>query len=87
MKPPNWAEVEKFCTIDGWAEVRRTSHVHYEKVLASGVVLRTHRSFASRKTMSPGRFKAVLRHQLRVTEDQFWTALVSGQPVDRTDAT
>lgn len=87
MRTPTWAEVETFCRIDGWSEIRRTSHVHYEKVLAGGVVLRTHRSFASRKTMSPGRFKAVLRYQLRVTEAQFWEALDSGQPVDRMDAT
>ena len=83
MRTPTWAQVERFCRVDGWREVRHTGHVHFEKVLADGTVLRTHRSFASRKTMSPGRFKAVLRYQLRVTEEQFWRALDTRKPVDR----
>lgn len=83
MRTPTWAQIEKFCRLDGWSEVRRTGHVHFEKVLADGTVLRTHRSFASRKTMSPGRFKAILRHQLLVTEEQFWATLDSGKPTDR----
>lgn len=58
----------------------------YEKVLADGTVLRTHRSFAGGKTMSPGRFKAILRNQLRVSEDDFWASLESGEPVDRPSA-
>jgi hypothetical protein len=33
--------------------------------------------------MSPGRFKAILRFQLLVTEEQFWRALETRQPVDR----
>jgi hypothetical protein len=33
--------------------------------------------------MSPGRFKAILRHQLRITEEQFWKALETGRPVER----
>jgi hypothetical protein len=57
--------------------------LHYEDVLANGTVLRTHRSFSSRKAMSPGRFQAILRHQLRVTEEQFWRALETRSPVER----
>lgn len=83
MRTPTWAQIERFCRIDGWHEVRRNDHVFYEKVLAEGVVLRTHRSFSSRKTMSPGRFKAILRYQLRVTEEQFWLALDTRRAVDR----
>ena len=83
MRTPTWAQVERFCRIDGWREVRRGGHVHFEKVLPDGTVLRTHRLFSSRKTMSPGRFKAILRYQLAVTEDQFWRALEGRQPVDR----
>ena len=83
MRTPTWAQVERFCRIDGWREVRRTGHVHFEKVLADGTVLRTHRSFASRKTMSPGRFRAIVRYQLRVTEEQFWLVLETRKPVDR----
>lgn len=83
MRTPTWGEVERFCRIDGWREVRRSGHVFYEKVLADGTMLRTHRSFASRKTMSPGRFRAILRHQLRVTEQEFWSALETNEPVER----
>lgn len=83
MRTPSWADVERFCRVDGWSEVRRSGHVFYEKVLADGTVLRTHRSFSSRKTMSPGRFKAILRYQLHVTEAQFREALETRKPVQR----
>ncbi len=83
MRTPTWAQVERFCRIDGWREERRTGHVFFEKVLSDGTVLRTHRSFSSRKAMSPGRFEAILRHQLVVTEEQFWQALDTRRPVDR----
>jgi len=83
VRTPTWAQVERFCRIDGWTEVRRTGHVHFEKVLPDGTVLRTHRSFASRKTMSSGRFRAVLRYQLSISEEQFWQALATRKPVDR----
>ncbi len=83
MRTPTWGEIERFCRIDGWRESRRTDHAFFEKVLADGTVLRTHRSFAGGKTMSPGRFKAILRNQLRVSEDDFWAALEAGEPVAR----
>jgi hypothetical protein len=86
VRTPTWDEIERFCRADRWREVRRSKHVFYEKVLADGTVLRTHRSFAGGKTMSPGRFKAILRNQLRVSEDDFWAALESGEPVDRPSA-
>ena len=83
MRTPTWAQIERFCRIDDWREVRRTGHVHFEKVLPDGTVLRTHRSFSSRKTMSPGRFVAILRYQLHVSEEQFWRVLETRKPVDR----
>lgn len=86
MRTPTWAQIERFCIVDGWSEVRRSGHVFFEKVLSDGTVLRTHRSFSSRKTMSPGRCKAILRYQLRVTEAQFWLALETRTPVDRSDS-
>ena len=86
MRTPTWAQVERFCVVDGWSEVRRSDHVFFEKVLPDGTVLRTHRSFSSRKTMSPGRFKAILRYQLLVTEEQFWQALETRRPVDRSES-
>lgn len=83
MRTPTWAQVERFCRIDGWREVRRGGHVFYEKVLENGVVLRTHRSLSSHKTMSPGRFKAILRYQLGVTEEELWQTLATRQTADR----
>ena len=83
MRTPTWGEIARFCRIDGWRESRRTGHVFFEKVLADGTVLRTHRSFSGGKTMSPGRFKAILRNQLQVTETDFWTALEKEEPVAR----
>lgn len=83
MRTPTWAQVERFCKIDGWTERRQSDHVFFEKVLPDGTVLRTHRSFSSRKTMSPGRFKAILRHQLRVTSGEFWRALETKRAVER----
>jgi hypothetical protein len=86
VKTPSWGQIERFCRIDGWREVRSTDHVFFEKALADGTVLRTHRSFASKKTMSPGRFKAILRNQLQVSVDDFWNALETAKPVDRPSA-
>jgi hypothetical protein len=83
VKTPSWGQVELFCRIDGWQEVRRTDHVFFEKTLADGTVLRTHRSLASGKTMSAGRFKAILRDQLRVSANDFWRALETGEAVPR----
>ena len=48
MKTPTWAQIERFCRIDGWVEARRSGHVFFEKVLVGGTVLQTHRSHASR---------------------------------------
>jgi hypothetical protein len=83
VRTPTWGEIERFCRIDGWRESRRTDHVFFEKVLADGTVLRSHRSFAGGKTMSPGRFKAILRNQLQVSEADFWAALDTKEPVAR----
>ena len=86
MKTPTWGEIERFCRIDGWQERRRTDHVFFEKTLSDGTVLRTHRSFAGKKTMSAGRFKALLRTQLQVSAEDFWRALETGEPVSRPSA-
>lgn len=82
-RPPTWREFERFLTIDGWSEIRRTGHVFYEKVLVNGEILQTHRSLASDKTMGMGRFRQILALQLRVSSAEFWTALVTGDPVPR----
>lgn len=75
MRTPTWARIERYCRKDGWVEVRRSGHLCFEKTLAGGTVLRTHRSFSSPKTISPGRLEAILHHQLHVTEAEFWKTL------------
>lgn len=82
-RTPSWDEIEQFCKIDGWTFVRSTGHEFWQKVLPSGGVLRTHTSFAGDKTMSPGRFGAILRKQLEVSKADFWHALQTGEPVVR----
>jgi len=83
LKSATWGQIEEFCRKDGWKQVRETTHTFFENVLADGTVLQTHRSFAKDKTMSPGRFKAILRLQLQVSEKQFWEVLRTGQPAKR----
>jgi hypothetical protein len=83
LKTPTWGETEEFCRKDGWRELRQSGHRFFQKILADGSVLETHTSFSSTKTMSPGRFRAILRDQLRVTEEQFWQVLQTGRPAQR----
>jgi hypothetical protein len=82
-RPPLWAEIEEFCTVDDWREVRVTGHRYFEKVLDSGEVLQTHTSLDRQGTMSQSRFSLILRTQLRVSRREFWTALETGDPVAR----
>ncbi|HEX5415840.1 MAG TPA: hypothetical protein VFZ25_09240 [Chloroflexota bacterium] len=87
MRTPTWREIEAFCRMDGWEPVRSTDHVFFRKVLADGTSLETHRSFADDKTMSAGRFMAILRVQLKVSPDDFWETLRTGRAAPRPGAT
>jgi hypothetical protein len=87
---PTWGDVEDFLAADGWRQVEkgerggsRSRHVFYEKTLADGRVLQTHISHSRQKTLSPGRFSSVLRHQLEVSRQQFWECIRAQRPVDR----
>jgi hypothetical protein len=82
VRTPDWSQLETFFRADGWTEVRRSNHVHWEKVLPHQT-LRSHRSFASDKTMSPGRFRSILSLQLKVSEEQFWETVRTGKPATR----
>jgi hypothetical protein len=83
VKTPTWREIEEFCQKDGWETIRATGHAFFRKVLPDGTVLETHRSFASDKTMSPGRFLAILRTQLRISQEAFWETPRTGRPAAR----
>ena len=83
MRTPTFDEIEAFLRIDGWSPDRSTGHDFYAKVLPDGETLRSHTSFAGKKTMSPGRFKTILADQLKVSEAEFWEVLRSKRPASR----
>jgi hypothetical protein len=75
VKTPTWDEFREFLRHDDWDEDRATGHDFFEKTLPDGEILRTHACRSGSKTMSPGRFKAILSDQLRVNEAEFWEVL------------
>ena len=75
MRTPSWDEFREFLRHDDWQEDRATGHDFYEKTLSDGEILRTHASRSGSKTMSPGRFKAILSDQLLLSEAEFWEVL------------
>jgi hypothetical protein len=83
VKTPSWDEILDFLKVDRWSEDRSTGHDFFEKALPDGEILRTHASRSGSKTISPGRFKAILSDQLRVSAAEFWNALRTRRPVTR----
>ncbi|MEK6719449.1 MAG: hypothetical protein AABZ33_02125 [Chloroflexota bacterium] len=75
MRTPTWDEFRAFLRYDDWHEDRATGHDFFEKTLPDGEILRTHASRSGSMTMSPGRFKAILSDQLRLSEGEFWDVL------------
>jgi len=75
LRTPSWDEFRDFLRHDDWAEDRATGHDFCEKTLSDGEILRTHASRSGSKTMSPGRFKAILSDQLLLDEAEFWEVL------------
>jgi hypothetical protein len=87
VKTPTWDEILEFPRLDRWTQVRATGHDFFEKTLPDGEILQTHASRSGNKSMSPGRFKAILADQLRVSESEFWDVLRSGKPAPRPSLT
>ena len=85
MKTPTWDEVREFLQHDRWSADRRrsTDHDYFTKTLLDGEILITKVSRSTSKTMSPGRFKAILSDQLRIGETQFWEVLRTQTPATR----
>lgn len=83
MRTPSWDEFREFLGYDDWEEDRASGHDFYEKVLPDGEILRTHASRSGSKTMSPGRFKAILSDQLGLSEAEFWEVLRTRSPAPR----
>lgn len=70
--PPRFRDLKRYLETHGWVLVRNTDHFYYQKVLADGTVLRTRVSHALHKEIPPGQWQAILKHQLKVTEAEFW---------------
>ena len=87
MRTPSWDEFRAFLSYDEWVEDRATGHDFFEKSLPDGEILRTHASRSGSKTMSPGRFKAILSDQLLLSEAEFWDVLRTKGPAPRPSPT
>jgi hypothetical protein len=82
VKTPDPSELAQFFKYDGWTEVRSTNHVHYEKQLATGELLESHRSFGS-KPLGANTFKLFLSLQAKLSEAEFWEVLRTKTPAPR----
>jgi hypothetical protein len=83
VRTPSWDELREFLRHDDWTSDRTTGHDFFEQTLPDGEILRTHASRAGAKTMSPGRFKAILADQLKLSEAEFWDVLRTRTPAMR----
>lgn len=72
---PRFGDLKRYCEKNGWSLVRDTDHWYYEKVLASGEVLRTRVSHAVSKEIPGHLWRKILSKQLKVTEDEFRRSL------------
>ncbi len=82
MRLPDGCDLWKFCKDDRWDEVttprgKTGDHFRFEKTLADGSILRTKVSHGQ-GTYGADLFKHILRDQLQVTAEQFWTAVDKG---------
>jgi hypothetical protein len=89
-RPATRADHDAFCRTEGWVQVRDargrsgTHHVTYEIGLPDGRVLRTRISHpVDRSDYGPGLWTHILRDQLDVTDQEFWSCVRDGVPPDR----
>ncbi len=73
--PPTYRELKRYCDKNGWVLIRDTDHWYYEKVLIDGTILRTKVSHALAKEIPKNLWARILRHQLKITEKEFWRSL------------
>lgn len=78
---PTRRDHEEFCRTEGWtqpgnARGRTGHHVTFELTLPDGRVLRTRIShWPDRQTYGPSLWAHILRDQLFVSEDEFWSCV------------
>ncbi len=88
MKPARYEDVRAFCRVDRWERkadaVGRSvgKHEVWTKTLHDGSVLRTVVS-KGRGTYNPNTTAHIVKHQLCVTEAEFWDAVAKGTPPRR----
>ena len=83
MRRATFDEHRRFCQVDGWQ--RRadkpgrsvSKHEVWTRTLPNGDILHTSIS-KGRGEYGPGLFTRIVRHQLGVTIDEFWTAVDKG---------
>lgn len=87
---PTRNDHERFCTVEGWREVRNARgksvrhHQTYELALTDGAILRTRISRPiNRDTYGPAMWRHILTEQLQVTEAEFWACARDGKPPPR----
>jgi hypothetical protein len=87
---PDRERHDDFCVIERWEVVHGSKgkpvqhHRTYELVIPSGDILRTRISKpVDRTTYSPSMWSAILRDQLKVTNDEFWACVQNKVLPDR----
>ena len=89
MPQPSFGDIREFCRIDGWEETKSArwktgDHFRYRKQLNDGRILRTKASHGNDEIGDPSLWTRIWRDQLGLeSEEQFWNALKTGNPVER----
>ena len=84
-------DVRRFCVVDGWQRKADAAgrgvakHEVWEKTLNDGTTLRTVIS-TGRGDYAKGMFAAIVKRQLQVTAEVFWTAVDEGRAPVRPQA-
>lgn len=89
-RPVTRADHDASCRTEGWVRVRDargrsgTHHVTYEFGVPDGRILRTRISHpVDRSDYGPGLWTHILRDQLDVSEQEFWSCVADRTPPDR----
>jgi hypothetical protein len=89
MPKPTFADIRRFCEIDGWERTagalgKTGDHIRYRKVLRDGTILRTRASHGRDQIRDPGLWRRIWKDQLGLeSEEQFWEALRRRKAVER----
>lgn len=92
MSQPRHSDLRRFCEVDGWEETtkrrRNPDHTRYRKLLDDGRVLWTKVSHGRGSIEDPTLWSRIWREQLGLgSEEEFWEALRTKKPVDRSSPT